>query len=119
MQDLFLGNNHDITLVNNDLGVRKDALTVTAQCIETRLKLFLGEWNLDTTLGIPYFQAILGQKVDKGLISSYFMSEIAKERNVKSVDDFSVKFEGRRFEIEFKCALYFGGILEKQLGFEV
>jgi hypothetical protein len=32
-----------------------------AQAIETRLKLFLGEWWENLNIGLPVFQAILGQ----------------------------------------------------------
>jgi hypothetical protein len=32
-----------------------------AQAILTRLRLFLGEWWEDVTLGLPVFQSILGQ----------------------------------------------------------
>jgi len=111
MQDLFLGNSHDITLVNKDLGVRRDALTVTAQSIEIRLRLFLGEWNLNTSLGVPYFQVILGSKADFGLINSLFMAEIQKEANVKTIDQFSIDYKNRKFSIDFVATLHYGGIL--------
>ena len=120
MQDLFLGDSHDITLVNNDLSVRRDALAVTAQSIAIRLKMFLGEWNLNTSIGVPYFQVILGSKADSGLINSLFMAEIQKESNVKTIDRFNVEFKNRIFNIDFIVTLHYGGILTvRNLEFEV
>jgi hypothetical protein len=31
-----------------------------AQSVQTNLELFLGEWYLDQTAGVPYFQGVLG-----------------------------------------------------------
>jgi len=119
MQDLYLGDNHDITIVNHDLGIRRDALTVTAQSLAIRLKMFLGEWNLNTTLGIPYFEAIIGKKVDNGLISSFFLSEINKDSNVKSVERFDMQFKNRNFTIDFTATLNYGGVMSRTIEIEV
>lgn len=40
------------------------------QKIRQRFKLFLGEWFLDTTLGVPWFQSILIKNPSLGLIQS-------------------------------------------------
>ena len=41
-----------------------------AQDVASACKLFLGEYYYDTTLGVPYFQQILGQAPPLGLIKA-------------------------------------------------
>ena len=47
-----------LSIVDGDL-VLLDGLDAIAQDVSTRLKMFLGEWFLDTRMGVPYFQRIL------------------------------------------------------------
>lgn len=62
------------------------------QKIETRLKLYKGEWFLNVNSGVPWLQRILGrgssserQGISDGAINQIFDSEVLKETEVKSI----------------------------------
>ena len=52
------------------------------QHLEQRLRTFLGEWFLDETLGIPYFDNILKKNVIPSEIESIFINEIVSTPGV-------------------------------------
>lgn len=58
MGDLKLDANGHVTFVNNDL-VFVEGSEEVAQLILERLRTFLGEWFLDVTIGVPYFEEVL------------------------------------------------------------
>jgi hypothetical protein len=84
----------------NDLALTAGSPTLVsgagaiAQQLRIRMKFFLGEWFLDTRLGIPYFQKILGKKRRKNLIDSIFRKAISTTPGVKTIDSFEQTFDG-------------------------
>lgn len=82
------------------------------QRIYTSLRLFLGEWFLDPSQGIPYFQTILGRKVPVSIIAQIFRSAIVQQPGVQSLDSLSVTMlQGRQARIDFACTLDDGATL--------
>jgi hypothetical protein len=59
MNDLEL-ENADLRIVNGDLVLVEGAEQV-AQALEIRLNSLKGEWFLDRTYGVPYFDEVLGK----------------------------------------------------------
>lgn len=64
-------------------------LEALRQKIKQRLKLFLSEWFLDTTRGVPYFQNILGEDINQSLAAQILTTEILKEPDVITVENVS------------------------------
>lgn len=63
------------------------------QKIIHRLKLFKGEWFLDSSEGVPYFQNILGQNISLSLATQILTNEIKKEAEVVDVQNISFNFD--------------------------
>ena len=81
MIDFLLNDNHDIDLSSLSLHLTNNL----AQRLSIKLNTFQEEWFLDDTAGIPYFQSILGHKVDKSVIDSIFKKAILEEEGVSDI----------------------------------
>lgn len=94
--DFLLGaESHDIVYVNGGCMVTYSPQEVVAQRLKIALATFLGEWFLDTSIGIPYFQQILGQKRSKDAIDVIFQTAISALENVEQLVSFSSTFDSR------------------------
>jgi hypothetical protein len=83
------------------------------QLLFTRFRFFLGEWFLDPTTGIPYFQSILGQKVALSIVAQVFKQVITTCPGVASLDSFSLAVDARRAaKLVFACMLADGTTLK-------
>lgn len=56
-----LSNTGDYTFGNSQLDFLSNSPETVAQVIKTALLLWLGEWYLDVTLGMPWIQGVLGK----------------------------------------------------------
>ena len=72
--DLELDKDGDL-LLDGDLSFTR-GLCAVAQGINLRVRTFQGEWFLDLSLGVPYFQEILGFKFNEIRIDSIFRDVI-------------------------------------------
>ena len=57
----------------------------TAQQIKIALLTFFGEWFMDTTIGVPYFEQVLIKSPEKAKIENVFRKKILDVANVKRV----------------------------------
>lgn len=84
-----------------------------AQAILTRLRLFLGEWWENLTIGLPVFQSILGQlSSPQGLAAM----TLAVQQNIEgapyvtAVNSVNVGFQGGRLSITAVAQTQFGPV---------
>lgn len=75
----------------NSLVMVRDALAV-GQHIRQRLQTFIGEWFLDTAVGVPWLDQILGRKYDPALAEAVVKAEILKTDGVVEITSFAVSF---------------------------
>lgn len=66
------------------------------QAIRTRLRTIMGEWFLDRTLGVPYFQAILVKGADPRGIQSILSAEIAAVQGVSAVVSVNLAYDKKK-----------------------
>lgn len=70
-----------------------DSPEAVAQAVSTRLKLFQGEWFLDTTDGTPWFQDVLG-KYTRATYDSVVRLRLLRTQGVLALLSFSSTYTG-------------------------
>lgn len=88
MSDIKLQNNGDIDLTEGRLSLLTTEQELTRQRLLINLKTYRGEWYLDLSEGIPYFQRIL-QRGSKTVADTIFKSAINDDDNVLSINSFT------------------------------
>ena len=76
MTNIKLNSDNDIAVTGNTLQLVSGQEELT-QIAKQRLQTFRGEWFLDTSIGIPYFQTVLEKLTDPALIDAIFIDEIS------------------------------------------
>lgn len=81
-----------------------------AQSLRTRLAFFMGEWFLDESFGVPYFQTILGTKVPLAAVREAFRTVIAGTVGVLDVLSLSLEASSvpRSFVLRFTVSTDLG-----------
>ncbi len=94
----------DLVLEGGDL-VLVDGKEAILQHVLQRLRIFLGEWFLDTSIGLPYFQQILVKNPDQGKIDALFMNQIQGTPGVTLLNSYSASVDTlkRVLTIKFSC----------------
>lgn len=88
MPDLLLAStnsntgDHDILFENKDFQVTKTEDESLAQRLTVKLRTFMGDWFLDSSVGIPYIESILGKNRSLIAIQAIFQNAIASEEEV-------------------------------------
>ncbi len=103
--DFKLNSNHDLAIENFDL-VLISGTDQVIQKIGQRLKLYLGEWFLDTTVGLPYYKNVFKKDYDVGLLEASFKAQILGTTGVDSLLEFNLSLQdGRTLIVTFKVVI--------------
>ncbi len=81
----------DLVVEDNKL-VLIDGVDEVSQRMSTNFRFFLGEWFLNTELGVPYYQKVLGQKPRVGILQSVFRDAALVTNGVKQVNDIVIDY---------------------------
>lgn len=89
---------------------------VVAACIKlrNRFRFFLGEWFLDTRLGVPYFSLVLVKNPNIELIRRLFMRIIRSVDQITQVNrvDVILSPEDRGLVIDFEARAIDGRLIQ-------
>ena len=89
MTDIQLDNTGDIDITDFSMSLTYDDTESIRQRVLIRLQTFKGEYFLDTTIGIPYFQQVFVKGVNKGVIDSIFKNAIEQTPGVSKVTSYT------------------------------
>ena len=84
---------------------------VVAQRLFILLRSFQGEWFLNTTYGIPYWN-ILGMKVSKARVDSIFQQKILAEQGVAEIVSFDSTIDRRGYSLSFSVKVLSGEVTD-------
>lgn len=105
MSDLRLNSlTYELDIENGDLILTTGADAVE-QHLRQRLWFFLGEWFLATDQGVPYFQSILGQKLNLGSVSAILQETILTTPGVIELLSFELDFDNATRELSLDFAV--------------
>ena len=102
MLDLALDTNHDLMVTGIDL-VLVDGAEQVRQQLLIKLKLWQGEWFLDTEFGTPYLQQILGKQLTMSGAIVALRKSILEVQGVTQIMSFDYQFDraNRTIKVQF------------------
>lgn len=109
MLDIALTTSHDLDTSSLDLKLVDKAEQVRQQLL-IKLKLWRGEWFLDTEFGTPYLQQILGKQLTLSGALAALRKSILEVEGVRQILSFSYRFNNstRTLEVEFTADTPYG-----------
>ena len=107
--DPFFG---DLKITDNSLTLT-DGLEAIRQHLQVRLQVFYGEWFLDTTVGVPWFQDILKKQPSFVVVNELLKNVILDTPGVLEILEFNFDYTAstREITLEFQ-ALTTDGIID-------
>lgn len=98
---------HDCVFINGACPVTGDRIDVVSQRLKIKLLTWTGEWFLDTSYGVPYWN-ILGKKVSKESADLILQQAILEERGVREITFFESTLVNRVYSITFRVKVTSG-----------
>lgn len=87
MNDIELSEiTHDIVFEGADIKLLNNEAQVSKQTLKINLLFYKGEWFLDNTYGVPYFQEILGKINNTTLPDTIIIDKVLKSYNIASLE---------------------------------
>lgn len=105
MTDLLLNpETNDLLFINGTTPITYENKLTVAQRLKIKLQTFRGEWFMDQTIGLPYFQTILKRGVSKATIDTIFQEQILSEPDVVEIVEFNsiIDIQTRTYQLSFK-----------------
>lgn len=85
----------DLSIENGDM-VLVDGVDAIKQLLSQRLKFFLGEWFLDLSKGIPYFEKVLLKNPSPIVLDTIFKQQILSTPGVLGLEQFNIELDTAR-----------------------
>ena len=103
---------HDLVLVDGNLSPTGDL----AQRLDCLLRTVRGEWWVDPSIGVPWFDEVLKKNPDLQVIRQLLVSIITTDPEVKSVTSMDVELDrvARTLNVSFEVQSTDGTVLSGQ-----
>ena len=89
MSDINLDSTGDIELIEGSMSLNSTNFAI-AQHLRSRLRTFYGEWFLDISKGVPYFEQILIKNPNPVSVDSILKKEILETDGVLELREFDL-----------------------------
>lgn len=108
-RDILMSSDGDILIssVTKDLLLSRNQKEYVSQAIKQRIRTFLGEYFLDTTIGIPYHQKVFTKGGDLRILQTLIVEQITSVPGVKELTFYSNSLDKttRTLNITFEAIL--------------
>lgn len=100
---------NDYTFGNSAQDFYVNVPNTVGQAVETALMLWLGEWYLDTSLGVPYIQGVLG-KHTKGVADGTIQNQVTEVQGVVNIESYASQIDdvARTMDVQLTVNTIFG-----------
>ena len=104
MSALELDDNHDIKVEGGNVSFLT-GIDAIRQHLGNRLQVFKGEWFLDESIGIPFFDEVKKKNPDIAVLNAIFSSAILQTPGIVSLDELNFDLDGaaRELRIQFSA----------------
>ncbi len=85
---------NDLLIVNGNL-VLVDGVGAIQQHVVQRIRIFLGEWFMDNTIGIPFFDQVLIKNPDQSKIDAIFQNVILGTPGMEQLTSESSRYRSK------------------------
>lgn len=105
VRDIALDVDGDLDISAGDLVLVSDADAVL-QAVRIRLQFFKGEWYLDESAGLPYFQDILVKNPDMNVLQFLFRKAILETPGITTVNALTLSFDSaaRSLSVSYRAS---------------
>lgn len=101
MSDIKLDVNGDLLLTRGELGMTATTQDAAKQRTTIRLLSYEGEWYLDESFGVPYFDKVLIKNSNQGSVDAVFRAAILDDPEITAIEVFKSKVEDDTYILEF------------------
>lgn len=111
-----IDSSNDILLQNGKIAMTKDGAEVM-QSVLCRLRTFKGEWFLDTSAGMPWYQEVFTRPANLPSIEARIKAEILNTDGVEKLTKFSTSLDRtlRRLTVSFEAVTSYGEIVKNDV----
>jgi len=105
VRDIALDVDGDLDIAAGDLVLVSDAAAIL-QAAKIRMQFFKGEWFLDESAGLPYFQDIFVKNPDMNVLQFLFRKEILATPGITAVNELSLSVDGaaRTLSVSYRAS---------------
>lgn len=95
----------DLLVMAGDLVIARGTDSIRSD-LQARLKFFRGEWFLDTTVGVPYWQSVLVKNPDLRAVREALRSEILGTPGIASLESLVFDYQAgtRQLVVSFQAS---------------
>ena len=109
--DIKLDATGDISFSGGESSITTIGADDLAQRLQIRLKTHLGEWFMDTSVGVDWLNRVFGKNRNKNAIDALIQAEILREPDVLQIVSYSSTVSNdRRFSCTFSVRTENGAI---------
>ena len=103
MSSLLLDDTGDLDITDSQLSLTS-GLQAIQQHLQVKLRIFLGEWFLNTDVGVPYYRDVLIKSPNFVQVSATLKTEILETTGVLELSSFEFDYDNeiRAFTLDFK-----------------